>query len=193
MKVGYRFRLRHRATCFCVPVRLPTSTRAIRRFFRDVVNAVDGATLVASRYNQMLIYGLYQKRFPLSFDRGNIQFPLGDELVNQRAVSYGTYNDGLGRGRIALGQLRCGARNVAISFARSPAARITPSQSSGETQRVVAFPAAAMQKASDDFSYRTYWGSVLSRSVFTGLSLLPVHPAVKKMLRIKKKLFHCLM
>lgn len=138
---------------------------------------------------QMLIYGLYQKRFPLSFDRGNIQFPLGDELVNQRAVSYGTYNDGLGRGRIALGQLRCGARNVAISFARSPAARITPSQSSGETQRVVAFPAAAMQKASDDFSYRTYWGSVLSRSVFTGLSLLPVHPAVKKMLRIKRSCF----
>lgn len=91
--------------------------------------------------------------------------------------------------------VNCGVapETLRISFARSPAARITPSQSSGKTQRVVAFPAAAMQKASDDFSYRTYWGSVLSRSVFTGLSLLPVHPAVKKMLRIKKKLFHCLM
>lgn len=58
-----------------------------------IVNAVDGAALVAAGYHQTAINRLDEKRFPLSTDITDIYLSLADEVVDKAAFTNGTYHD----------------------------------------------------------------------------------------------------
>src|SRR5260370_7616685 len=68
--------------------------------FRDVIDAVNGSSFVASRNDKRAIHSgerrsdcLNDKRFPLAGDGSHIKFSGIDQSVNDYAPSYVPYND----------------------------------------------------------------------------------------------------
>ena len=93
----------HRRICHPIPRRHPDT-------LREVVDAIDGATLVTARNDKIAVNHVDQIRFPLSFNLTHIYLSLFDEFVDDTAFADGTYEDGRLEILALMGQQTSGSR-----------------------------------------------------------------------------------
>ena len=93
----------HWRICHPIPRRHPDT-------LREVIDAIDGATLVAARNDEVAIYHIDQIRFPLSFNLTHVYLSLFDEIIDDTAFADGAYKDGCLEILALMGQQTSGSR-----------------------------------------------------------------------------------